>query len=211
MALATLRKDQMEDQAGWERLRKQIEFVVEIDKLKQIVRQTLITDASRQENSSEHSWHIALMAVVLSEHAKEKGVDSLRVLKMLLIHDLVEIDAGDTYCYDEKGNEGKEGRERKAAERIFGLLPEDQARELRALWEEFEARKTPEARFAAALDRLQPLLNNHATCGAMWQKHGIQSRQVLKRNRPIEDGAPLLWDYAAGLIEDALSKGWLLE
>lgn len=192
----------------FDRLRRQIEFLVEIDKLKSIVRQTLITDGSRQEDSAEHSWHLAVMAMILSEYATE-GIDLLRVLKMVLAHDLVEIDAGDTYCYDEDANHDKLQREQKAAERIFGLLPEDQAAELRVLWDEFEARETAEAKFAAALDRLQPLLNNYRTRGQMWRKHGVKSGQVIARNRLIEEGAPDLWEYAGGLIRDAIERGYL--
>jgi len=195
-----------------DRLQRQIEFVVEIDKLKTIVRQTLITDGSRQEDSAEHSWHLAVMAMVLSEYANHEGqVDLVRVLKMVLVHDLVEIDAGDTFCYDEIGNQGKLAREQKAAERLFGLLPDDLAAEFRRLWDEFELRETPEAKFAGALDRLQPLLNNCATSGRMWQHHEVTSDMVMRRNQPIEEGSPELWDYAAGMIRDAVSKGWLKE
>ncbi len=193
------------------RLKKQIEFVVEIDRLKSIARQTLLTDGARQENSAEHSWHLAVMALVLSEHAGEGPLDLARVLKMVLVHDLVEIDAGDTYCYDEDANKGKAEREERAAERIFGLLPGDQSSALRSLWEEFEARETPEAKFAGALDRLQPLLNNYTSQGRMWRKHGIESRQVYQRNRPMEEGAPALWDYAEAMIRDAIVKGWIKE
>lgn len=192
-----------------DRLKKQINFIVEVDKLKNIVRQTLVTDGSRQENSAEHSWHIALMAMLLEEYAKDPSMDMTRVLKMVLIHDLVEIDAGDTYCYDADGNEGKLDREQKAAERIFGLLPDDQSEEFRRLWDEFELRETAEARFAAALDRLQPLLNNYSTNGRMWQKHRIKSSQVFSRNQPIEDASPTLWEYAADMILDAVNKDWL--
>jgi putative hydrolase of HD superfamily len=194
-----------------DRLKRQIEFVVEIDKLKTIVRQTLLTDGSRQEDSAEHSWHLAVMALVLSEHAREKGIDIPRVLKMVLIHDLVEIDAGDTYCYDENASGDKAEREERAADRIFGLLPADQSEELRSLWEEFESRTTAEAKFAAALDRLQPLLNNHRTEGRMWRKHGIKSTRVFTRNQPMDEGAPVLWEYAESMIRDAISKGWLSE
>jgi putative hydrolases of HD superfamily len=194
-----------------DRLKRQLQFVVEIDKLKTIIRQTLLTDGSRQEDSAEHSWHLAVMALVLCEYAKGDGIDLFRVLKMVLIHDLVEIDAGDTYCYDDQANGDKAEREGKASDRLFGLLPTDQGEEFRSLWEEFEERKTAEARFAAALDRLQPLLNNFKTNGAMWKKHGIKSKQVLTRNRPMEEGAPDLWEYAEGMIRDAISKGWLGE
>lgn len=195
----------------FDRLRRQIEFAVEIDKLKRIVRQTLLTDGSRQEDSAEHSWHLAVMVLVLSEYAKDGKIDILRVLKMALFHDLVEIDAGDTYCYDPVANEGRPERERKAADRIFGLLPEDQAIEFRSLWEEFEARETAEAKFAAALDRLQPLLNNYRTQGQMWQRHGVKSKIVFERNQPMEEGAPVLWDYAAKMINEAIQRGWLAE
>jgi putative hydrolase of HD superfamily len=193
-----------------ERLKKQIEFIIEIDKLKSIVRQTLLTDSSRQENSAEHSWHLALMAFVLHEHANGEDIDIFRVIKMALIHDLVEIDAGDAYCYDASANEGKEEREREAADRIFGLLPPDQSEELHELWNELEARETPEARFAAALDRLQPLLNNYTTNGKMWLKHKIKRIQVIERNQPIEDGSSTLWEVAAGLIEDAVRRSLLI-
>ena len=190
------------------RLGLQIEFLVEIDRLKSIVRQSLLMDGSRQENSAEHSWHLALLAMVLAEHSKVP-VNLPRVLKMILVHDLVEIDAGDTYCYDEQGNRDKAERENKAADRIFGLLPTDQAEEFRSLWEEFESAKTPDALFAAALDRLQPLLNNFRSGGVMWQKHGMRKEQVLSRNCSMAKGAPDLWEYAEKMIEDAISKGWI--
>lgn len=193
-----------------ERLLKQISFIIEIDKLKRVIRQTLLTDGKRQENSGEHSWHLALLAVVMQEYARDP-IDLLRVLKMILVHDLVEIDAGDTYCYDEEGNKGKAEREQIAADRIFAILPREQAGELRLLWEEFEARKTPDARYAAALDRFQPLLTNYTTGGVMWRKHEIRQEQVYARNSPMADGAPTLWEYAAGMIRDAIAKGWIKE
>lgn len=195
----------------FDRLRKQLEFVAEADRLKRILRQTLLTDGSRQENSAEHSWHLALMALVLSELAAWDRLDLFRVVKMALVHDLVEIDAGDTYCYDPEANHHKAEREERAAERIFGLLPEDQSREFRSLWDEFEARATPEAKFAAALDRLQPLMNNYQSGGRMWLKHRIAIQQVYQRNRPMEEGAPALWEYAETLIRDALARGWLTD
>jgi putative hydrolases of HD superfamily len=197
------------DTMDHERLKRQLEFVVEIDRLKSVIRQTLLIDRSRQENSAEHSWHLAVMVILLSEYAKEKDLDVLRTIKMVLVHDLIEIDAGDTYCYDEKANLDKAEREQQAAERIFNLLPDDQAQELRALWEEFEARKTLEARFGAALDRLQPLLHNLNTEGLMWQKHGVRSTQVFSRNRLMEEGAPLLWDHVLTLLEKAMEDGLL--
>jgi 5'-deoxynucleotidase YfbR-like HD superfamily hydrolase len=193
---------------GSERLWRQVEFIAEIDKLKSVERRTTLIDRSRQENSAEHSWHIALMAVLLSEHSRD-GVDLLRVVKMLLVHDLVEIDAGDTFCYDAAANEDKEERERAAAERLFALPPADQGAELWALWEEFEARETAEARFATALDRMQPILQNLRSDGASWQVHGIRQHQVLERNRPIEDGSPTLWEHVSRLLDEAVERGIL--
>ena len=190
-----------------DRLERQITFVREVDKLKTIQRQTLLTDATRQENDAEHSWHLALMALILGEYADGGAVDLLHVIRMVLVHDLVEIDAGDTYCYDADGYADKAERETAAAERIFNLLPPDQATEIRALWDEFEAANTPEAKFANALDRLQPLIHNLFTNGRMWKKHGIVKSQVIGRNRTIADGAPDLWDYARDLIEKAVDNG----
>ncbi|HZJ83839.1 MAG TPA: HD domain-containing protein [Clostridia bacterium] len=194
---------------GKERLKKQIEFIVEVDKLKNIFRQTLLMDGSREENDSEHSWHLALMAMVLYEHSSAKDLDILKVLKMLLIHDIVEIDAGDTFCYDEKGNEDKAEREAKAADRIFSLLPSNQNSEFRSLWEEFEEKQTPEARFAASLDRLQPLICNYHTNGHTWVKYGIKSDKVIDRNLPIKEGAPNLWEYVEEIVEDSIKRGFL--
>jgi len=193
------------------RFQRQIEFIVEVDKLKRVLRQTIITDKSRQENSAEHSWHIALMTIILSEYAENPQIDVFRVVKMLLVHDLVEIDAGDTFCYDNHAREDQHERERQAAKRIFNLLPKDQARRLQSLWEEFEARQTMNSRFANALDRLQPLINNYYTHGKAWRKHGVKRHQVVARNRMIEDGAPELWRYALRLIEDAVVRGILPE
>ncbi len=193
------------------RLEQQITFILEIDKLKKVLRQTVLTDGSRQENSVEHSWHIAIMALVLMEYAQGSPLDLLRVVSMLLIHDLVEIDAGDTCCYDGEGTKDQRDREIRAADRLFKLLPPDQAGQIRTLWDEFEEGTTPEARFAAALDRLQPLLHNYSTNGIMWRKHGIDKGQVVARNDFIADGAPDLWDFAAYLIDDAVDKGILAE
>ena len=190
------------------RLNRQLDFIVQMDALKQVYRQTLLIGDRRPENDAEHSWHLALMAMVLREYATPE-VDITRVLSMHLIHDLVEIDAGDTFAYDEAGHEDKEEREQAAADRIFALLPADQAREMRALWDEFEARVTPESRYAAALDRLQPLLLNYHTEGAAWVKHGILHEQVIARNSHIGEGAPKLWEYARQLIDDALKEGKL--
>lgn len=196
---------------GNERLERQIEFITEIDKLKHIKRQTILMDGSRKENDAEHSWHLGVMAMLLSEHAADKDLDLLKVMKMVLIHDLVEIDAGDTYCYDEKGNEDKAEREQKAADRIFNILPEDQAREMRALWEEFEERKTAEAQFAAALDRFQPLLHNYKTKGKSWREHGVTKDKVLKRKESIESGSAILWKCAEKFINESVEKGYLKE
>ncbi len=192
------------------RLTQQIQFIIEIDKLKLILRQTLLTDASRRENSAEHSWHLALMAIVLAEYAPS-GVDQLRAIKMLLIHDLVEIDAGDTFCYDVQANEDKAAKEAQAALRLFGLLPVEQAEEMRSLWEEFEARKTPTAKFAAALDRIQPMLHNQQTQGGTWRIHGITRDKVMKRMAPVETGTPELWFFIQQLIDDCVMAGYLQE
>jgi putative hydrolase of HD superfamily len=197
--------------AETERFRKQIEFILEADRLKHVRRKTILLDHSRRENSAEHSWHIALMVLVMSEYSKETDIDFFHVMKMLLIHDLVEIDAGDTYCYDDNGRKDQSRREEIAAQRVFGLLPADQAAALRALWDEFEKRETPESRFANALDRVQPLLNNYFTDGQTWQENDIKSGQVHRRMRPVKDGAPVLWDYVSALIEDAVKMGFLAE
>lgn len=192
-----------------ERFKRQIEFIVEADKLKKVERRTTLLDRSRQENSAEHSWHIALLVLILSEYAEEENLDLLRVIKLLLIHDLVEIDAGDTYCYDEVGGQDQLKRENKAADRIFSILPADQAKALRALWDEYEAKRSPESKFANALDRVQPFLHNYFTRGHTWQKHGIQKSQVVNRMKPVDDGSPFLWEYIADLIEDAVERGFL--
>lgn len=194
-----------------ERLKKQIDFILEVDKIKNIFRMTKIHDGSRKENDAEHSWHLALMAFLLCEYSKNSKIDILKVMKMCLIHDLVEIDAGDTFCYDTVGNMDKLEREKKAAKRIFSLLPEDQGKELHELWEEFDAMETPEAKYAAALDRLQPVMLNYINNGGTWIEHKISKEQVIKRNHYIEDGAPELWDFASSLIEEALSKGYISE
>jgi putative hydrolase of HD superfamily len=194
-----------------DRLKKQIEFIIEIDKLKKVYRQSYITGGEKAENDAEHSWHLALMGILLQEYARpgEGGPDLLRVLKMVLIHDLVEIDAGDTYCYDEEAAKDKRLREEKAAGRLFNLLPADQADEFCSLWDEFEERMTPEALFAAALDRLQPVLLNYYTEGRSWQEHGITAEQVLERNKLIREGAPALWVYVQEIISRAVEKGYL--
>jgi putative hydrolase of HD superfamily len=192
------------------RLDAQIRFVIEIDKVKHVLRQTDLMDGSRRENDAEHSWHLAVMALLLAEYAAG-DIDLSRVARMVLIHDLVEIDAGDTFCYDEEGAKDKAEREQAAADRIFAVLPDDQAVELRALWDEFEARETADAKFAASLDRLQPLMHNYHTQGAAWRRHGIVRSQVVSRNEHIAEGAPVLWEYARRLIDDAVTRGYLAE
>lgn len=194
-----------------ERLKKQIEFILEVDKIKNIFRMTKIHDGSRRENDAEHSWHLTLMAFLLSEYSKADNIDILKVMKMCIVHDIVEIDAGDTFCYDVAGNLDKLEREQKAAERIFGLLPEDQGMELKALWEEFDAMETPEAKYAAALDRLQPVMLNYLNNGGTWREHHITKEQVVKRNSRIEEGAPELWKFASELIDEAITKGLLAD
>ena len=190
------------------RLERQLAFALELDRLKGVLRQTRVTDGARQENSAEHSWHLALCAVLLAEHAPA-GADLLRVLKMVLVHDVVEIDAGDAFCYDDAANVGKEERERLAAERIFGLLPVDLANELQALWQEFEEGTSPDARFAVAMDRLQPLLLNFHGQGGSWRHHAITHDRVLVRMAPIRDGAPGLWPVVVRLLDEAVARGYL--
>ncbi len=189
-------------------LAKQIEFIREIDKLKQVFRQTYLMDDTRKENDAEHSWHLAMMIILLAEHAAD-DIDVLRAVKMVLIHDIVEIDAGDTFCYDTEGYKTKAAREQAAADRIFNILPAGQAQEIRALWDEFEARQTPEAKFAAAVDRLQPIMHNFATAGRAWREHGITADQVISRNKHIADGSPALWQFTEQLITTAVEKGYL--
>ena len=193
------------------RLQRQVDFLLEVDRLKGIGRQSYVLGGERKENSAEHSWHVALMAVVLAEHAPQE-IDLVRVLRMLLVHDLVEIDAGDAYFFDADANRAKPERERVAAERIFGLLPAEQAEELRAAWQEFEEGETPDARFAKGMDRLMPLLHNYHTQGRSWQEHGVRREQVLRRLLPdLAKASPALRDLAEFLIEDAGRRGWLAD
>lgn len=191
------------------RLARQVQFIVEVDKLKDIYRQTVLIHSGRAENDAEHSWHLCLLVIVLSEHANLPNLDLLRVLKMLIIHDLVEIDAGDTFAYDAQRMADQYAREAQAAERIFGLLPDDQTREFRALWEEFEAKDTAEARFASAVDRFQPVLLNLLTHGSAWRRHGVTHDRVVARNRPIAEGSSALWDYAEAMLREAVQDGRL--
>lgn len=177
------------------RIDKQFEFFREIDKEKFIGRQTYLTDAQRKENDAEHAWHLAIMTILLNEYSNEK-IDVLKTVTMLLIHDLVEIDAGDTYAYDEEGKKTKRVRELAAADRIFGILPEEQGEKMRGLWDEFEAGETAEAKFAHAMDHIQPLMLNAATDGKSWEEHGIRLSQVMGRNKNTAEGSKALWEYA---------------
>ena len=191
-----------------DRFTQQLQFITEIDQLKLVLRQTLLIDQSRRENSAEHSWHLALMAMVLSDYAAVP-IELTKVIKMVLLHDIVEIDAGDVFCYDVEGNVGKEEREMLAADRIFGLLPPDQAQAYRAIWDEFEAHDTPEAKFAAALDRIQPFWHNLQTNGGTWRQHRISKAQVLQRMAPVKVGTPDLWPWVEEAIANAVHDGLL--
>lgn len=178
-----------------ERLKQQFDFCREIDKEKFVKRQTYLSDKEHKENDAEHAWHMAVMTLLLSEYANEE-IDVLKTISMLLIHDLVEIDAGDTYAYDEEAKKTQKERELAAADRIFGLLPEDQGKKFRALWEEFEACETPEAKFARTMDNVQPMMLNHATDGKSWKERGVQLSQILKRNERTKEGSKELWNYS---------------
>lgn len=188
------------------RIKQQITFIEHLDLLKQVLRQNLVMDESRRENSAEHSWHITTMAMVLNEYAPD-GIDQLRVLKMLLLHDVIEIGAGDTFCFDVEGNKDKEERERLAADQIFDLLPKDLGSEFMNIWNEFEKGKTIEARFANALDRFQGLLQNINTRGGTWRIHNIEKTKVIERMLPIKEGAPSLWPVVEQYLEEAFAQG----
>jgi putative hydrolase of HD superfamily len=192
--------------ASSDRLTRQLAFLVEADKLKSILRRTPLVDASRLENSAEHSWHLALTAVLMREHVPF-AFDLTRVLEMLTVHDLVEIDAGDTFAYDAEGQITKAAREQAAADRIFGLLPADQTTHLRTLWEEFEAQASPEARVAHAMDRLQPFLQNSHSNGGSWRTHQLTRAQVLKRMAPIESTLPDVWPLVLRVVDTFCASG----
>lgn len=196
----------MEKNQKLERLEKQIQFIVEIDKVKNIFRQNYLADGERKENDAEHSWHIALMAYLLQEYS-EKPVDVSKVMLMVLIHDLVEIDAGDTYAYDAAGAETKRQREEAAADRIFGLLPEDQGRYFRELWEEFEVYETPEGKYAHLLDNFQPLLLNDVSGGLSWKEHQVKKSQIYKRNEKIEETSETIWNCMKEIIQKHIDCG----
>ena len=188
------------------RLEQQIAFIIEIDKVKNIFRQTYLSDGKRKENDAEHSWHIALMALLLQEYA-EDAVDVLKVITMVLIHDLVEIDAGDTYAYDTEGAKSKRDREVRAANRIFGMLPEDQGLYFRALWDEFEEYETADAKYAHLLDNFQPLLLNHASGGISWVEHEVKKSQIYKRNERISETSKTIWECMQRIIDENIAKG----
>ncbi len=194
-----------------ERLEKQIAFLREIDKEKQIFRQTYVSDGTRKENDAEHAWHMAVMVLLLKEYANEE-LDVLKTLSMILIHDVVEIDAGDTYAYDEVAKLSQRAREEAAAERIFGMLPEEQAKEFRKLWEEFEACETMEAKFARTMDNFQPMMLNDATGGKAWEEHKVAASKVLKRNENSPKGSEVLWDYAKEhFLEKNIGLGHIID
>ena len=188
------------------RLEQQIRFITEIDKVKNIFRQTYLADGKRKENDAEHSWHIALMAYLLQEHAEEP-VDVPRVMLMVLIHDLVEIDAGDTYAYDSEGAKTKREREVRAAERIFGLLREDQGRYFRELWDEFEAYESADAKYAHLLDNFQPLLLNDASGGRSWSEHDVKKSQIYKRNEKVTETSETVWECMQEIVQKHIDAG----
>ena len=192
-----------------ERFKKQLNFLIEIDQVKNILRMTSIADGSRRENDAEHSWSLAMMAVLFAEYVDDQ-IDLLKVIKMVLIHDLVEIHAGDTFCFDEAGMQDKEAREQASADKIFGLLEHDQGQELRQLWEEFESCETLEAEYAAMLDRLQPLIMNYINEGGTWTQHQISVEQVYKRNQiTLEKGPQVFKDFIHEVIEECVAKGYI--
>ncbi len=184
-----------------EKIRKQLEFLIEVDKMKNILRQTLLMDKSRRENDAEHSWHFAVMALTLFEYSSNPDVDINRVIKMALLHDLVEVYAGDTFAYDKKGNEDKAKREKQAADRLFSILPPEQACEFRALWEEFDSMETPDAVYASAIDRLQPFISH------TWVLHGITKDMVLDRMKIVKTAMQELWEFVEQVIDDSVAKG----
>jgi len=193
---------------NFEILLKQIDFIKEIDKVKYIQRKTKLFNSNRNENDAEHSWHLAMMALILAEHANEP-IDVLKVVKMVLIHDIVEIDAGDTFIYDTQKNHVNTDQERLAANRIFGLLPKEQSKEFIAVWEEFEAGQTPEAKFARAMDRLEPLLQNTSNNGGTWKEFDVDYSKVFEKKKIINEGSTTIWKYAEELINESVEKGIL--
>lgn len=191
------------------RFEQQLEFIVEIDKMKSVYRQTILIDESRRETDAEHSWHFAMAAIILAEYAHSPDINLKRVVEMALAHDLVEIYAGDTYAYDEQANEDKNERETRAAGRLFALLPEDQGARFKALWEEFDQMESSEALYANAIDCLQPLISSYMTKGKMWRKNRAASRRVYERMEKIRLGAPPLYEWVKQVIEESVDKGYL--
>ena len=191
-----------------EDLIRQVEFIKEIDKLKFIQRKTKLIGSNRHENDAEHSWHLAMMTLVLAQHA-DKPVNILRVLKMVLIHDLVEIDAGDTFIYDTEKNHTNTDQERLAAKRIFGILPDHQAEEFMAIWEEFELGTSDDAKFARAMDRFEPLLQNTSNDGGTWAEFNVPYEKVYQKKKVIKEGSASIWNYAEHLINESVEKGIL--
>ena len=193
------------------RLEKQFAFCLEADKEKLIQRQTLLSNGEKKENDAEHAWHMSLMCILLSEYSNEP-IDVLKTISMILIHDVVEIDAGDTYAYDDKAKLSQRDRELKAADRLFNILPDDQAKKLRALWDEFEEGKTPEARFAHTMDNIQPAMLNNSTDGRVWKERGVRLSRILERNKNTPDGSEVLWDYSLNnFIRPNVDKGRIIE
>lgn len=190
------------------RFRNQMTFLVEIDRMKTVLRRNLIADGSKREDDAEHSWHLAMMAMVLKEYAAEKEhINFDRVLRMALVHDLVEVYAGDTFCYDQEGNQSKAQREQEAADRLFDILPSEQGAEYRKLWEEFDAMDTPDSRYAAAIDRLQPFVLNYLTNGHTWKLGNVESAQVYQRIGPVKEALPELWEPIVKMIQESIEKG----
>ncbi len=200
----------MREEMNRERFEQQLHFLREIDRMKQIARQTLLMDGSRVENDAEHSWHMAVCAMLFAEYA-EQEIDLARVLKMALLHDVVEVYAGDTYVYDAQAVRTQKAREQAAAERLFGLLPEDQSAEFRAIWDEFDRKETSESKFANAVDAFMPNYHNYVTNGEKWQEHGVTKQMVLGRNTFMREGASELWDAMMRFTEDAVKQGYLEE
>lgn len=191
------------------KLKKQIEFLVEIDKMKNVFRKTVLIDKSRRENDAEHSWHFAMLAMVLSEYSSEK-VDVNKVIRIALVHDLVEVYAGDTFAYDDEAKKDKEKREREAAEKLFGILDSEQGKYLRSLWDEFEQKESIEAKYANVCDRFQPLIHNYLTDGFTWKEGNVRSSQVLERMDIIRETAPELWKVVTGIVDESVKTGILL-
>ncbi len=191
-----------------EKIKRQLQFLLETDRMKNIERRNLIADGSRRENDAEHSWHLALFALVLAEYAPAQ-TDVNRAIRMAVVHDLVEVYAGDTFCYDKAAAADKKEREEAAARRLFGSLPSGQGSELEALWREFDEESTPDARYAAACDRLQPLLLNYKTQGHTWHLTEVHAADVYERLRPVREGMPALWDVVEFVVKDSVERGWL--